>query len=484
MRFFRQSLTGLFLTALTLALLALAVQLVVGAAQERAARDTDRPPPRERVFAVAVLRAEMGTATPILETFGEVQSRRTLELRAAASGRVIALADGFEDGGTVTAGQVLVRIDPADAEAALGRARADLADAEAELRDARATLTLAEDETQAAQDQADLRDQALTRQIDLQTRGVGTASAVETAALAAAAARQTVLSRRQSVNQARARISTAQTRLARAEIAVDEAERRLADTVVKAPFDGTLRGAALTLGRLVSSNEKLADLIDPADLEVSARISTAQFARLLDDTGQLLGLAATATLDVAAADLTAEGRLSRASADAGEGQTGRLIFVSLQDARGFKPGDFVTLSVAEPPMERVVRLPASARASDGTVLVLGTGDRLEALPVTLLRRQGDDILVRAPDLAGREVVSARTPLLGPGIQVRPLRTGVQAPAAPDMVELTEERRAQLVAFVEANSRMPAEAKARVLARLAEPRVPARMVARLESRMGG
>ena len=58
------------------------------------------------------------------------------------------------------------------------------------------------------------------------------------------------------------------------------------------------------------------------------------------------------------------------------------------------------------------------------------------------------------------------------------------PDVPDMVELTEERRARLVAFVEANTRMPQEAKARVLAQLAEPSVPAQVVARIESRMGG
>ena len=53
-----------------------------------------------------------------------------------------------------------------------------------------------------------------------------------------------------------------------------------------------------------------------------------------------------------------------------------------------------------------------------------------------------------------------------------------------MIELTEERRAKLVAFVEANTRMPEAAKARVLAQLAEPQVPAQMIERLESRIGG
>jgi membrane fusion protein (multidrug efflux system) len=53
-----------------------------------------------------------------------------------------------------------------------------------------------------------------------------------------------------------------------------------------------------------------------------------------------------------------------------------------------------------------------------------------------------------------------------------------------MLELTEERRAKLIAFIEGNKRMPEDAKARVLARLAEPMVPAQMVERIEGRIGG
>ena len=52
------------------------------------------------------------------------------------------------------------------------------------------------------------------------------------------------------------------------------------------------------------------------------------------------------------------------------------------------------------------------------------------------------------------------------------------------MELTSERRARLITFVEESPAMPAEAKARMLAVLGEDRVPARLVARIESRMGG
>ena len=173
MRFLRQSMIGLFLASLTLGLLVVAVWNVGGALRESWAEEQRARPARERVFAVNVVTAEAQDIQPVLETFGEVKSRRLLELRAAGGGRVLELADGFEDGGRVSAGQVLVRLDPLDAQAAVDRAASDVADAQAEGRDAARGLALARDELAAAGEQAELRERALVRQRDLAGRGVG-----------------------------------------------------------------------------------------------------------------------------------------------------------------------------------------------------------------------------------------------------------------------------------------------------------------------
>ncbi|MCB4454741.1 efflux RND transporter periplasmic adaptor subunit [Leisingera sp. McT4-56] len=484
MRFLRQSLMGLFLASLTAALLLYAGQLIFGAIEAQLTAERKAPPVRERVFAVNLVTADLQTVAPELTAFGRVESRRTLELRTAVGGRVVQLSEDFEEGGAVQAGEVLVQIDPADAQAVLDRAEADMMDARAEERDAGRALILAQDELQATQDQAQLRERAFQRQLDLQERGVGTAATVETAELAAVQARQTVISRRQAVSQAEARADQAATRVARAQIALDEARRDLDDTTIKAGFDGTLQSVSLVQGRLVSANEKLADLVDPDLLEAAFRVSTAQYARLLDGDGHLLKAPVRVSLDAAGAGLSATGRISRASGAAGDGQTGRLVYASLDAAPGFKPGDFVTVHVTEPEVRAVARVPASALGADGSVLLLGPEDRLEALPVELVRRQGDDVLIRGSGLEGREVVTGRTPLLGAGIKVRPVRQGAGVQALPELIELTDERRARLVALVEGNSRMPSEMKAKMLQQLAEAKVPAQLVSRIESRMGG
>ncbi|MBV6635079.1 MAG: efflux RND transporter periplasmic adaptor subunit [Mameliella sp.] len=483
MRFLRKSLTGLFLLSLTLGLLGFAGIMVRDAVEARMAEEARVPQARERVFAVNVVPVAFETVTPVLTSFGEVQSRRTLELRAAASGAVVELDPEFVEGGQVEAGQLLARIDPADAEAALDRAENDLLDARAEVREAERALVIAKDELSAAEEQVVLRETALRRQRDLLDRNVGTAAAVESAELALASERQSVLTRRQAVATAEARIDQAATQLRRAEIARDEAQRRLDDTQIRAAFAGTLSDVTVVSGRLVSANEQLAQLVDLQALEVSFRVSTQQYARLLDGDGRLRQAPVSVALDVFGTNITAAGRITRDSAAVGEGQTGRRLFAVLDAPRGFKPGDFVTVRIEEPPLERVARLPATAVNAAGEVLVVGAEDRLETVVVEVMRRQGDDVLIRGRGLRGREVVTERTPLLGEGIKVKPLRTGA-VPEPEAMLELSEDRRARLVAFIEANTQMPEAARTRILAQLAQKEVPAEIVERIESRMGG
>lgn len=257
MRFLTRSLIGLFLVSATLGLFAFAGATVFDAISARMADEGGGRPARERVLAVQVLTVDPQTITPKLETFGEVGSRRTLELRASAGGEVIWMSDNFQTGGVVEAGELLLRIDPVDAEATRDTAQADLDETRSELADAKRGLDLARDELAAARQQADLRERALARQRDLAERGVGTAAAVEDAELAWSSANQAVLSRRQAEANAEARISQAETLIQRRLIALAEAERRLADTQVTAPFPGVLADVSLVPGRLVTDRERL-----------------------------------------------------------------------------------------------------------------------------------------------------------------------------------------------------------------------------------
>ncbi|MCV6595534.1 MAG: efflux transporter periplasmic adaptor subunit [Mangrovicoccus sp.] len=487
MHFLRRAISGIVLAAVSLALLLWAGVSLSRAIQEAAERAAPNIERAEEAIAVRAMPIFAGTHRPELTLPGELRARKALELRARASGLVVYVAPEVEEGGAVRAGQLLLRTNPAAASAALKSAQVDLQEAQQEEQAALEAVELAGLDLAAAQRQAALQEQSFQRQQDLQSRGVGSSSAVEASELAVASANQAVVARRLSAAQSDTRVNQAAARLARASVALSEAERALADTEIHAAFDGVLANVSVVDGGLVAVNERLAQLVDPVDLEVALRLSTIQYSRLLDDAGKLLSLPLLVSLESGGLTLRTDARLDRAAALVEAGQTGRQVFATLTQSAGFRAGDLVRVRIPEPELEQVAKLPASAVSAENTVLRISAENRLVETPVSVLRRQGDNIYIDAQGLENSQIVSVLTPLLGPGVLVVPsdLESTVQggASASEDMLRLSPERRARLIAFVENSDSMTSEAKSRALAQLAAEEVPAGMVARLERRMG-
>lgn len=486
MRFLARGLRGLALLALTLGLIAIGAGEVARSMRERAER---KAPPRaatERIVAVGIGTVARVTATPVITAYGVVESRRMLEIRAAAPGPLVEISEALRDGGRVAAGDLLYRIDPADARSARDSARASLAEAEAEVREADAALVLAREDLAVAERSRDLRARALERTTELVGRRVATDVTAETAELAVAQADQTVVSRRQALAQAEARIVRGGLAADRARLALADAERALAETEMRAPFAGLVTDVTAVLGRRMTAMEPIARLIDPAALEVALRLSTVEVARLTARDGTLRPLPVVAELDVGLATLPFTGNLRRTGAEVGAGQTGRIVYAGLEVGLDspLRPGDFLTVTISEPPIPDVSVLPATAVTEDGRLLVLGPEDRLEERVVTILRRQRDTVIVSgAPE--GARFVLARLPVLGPGLKVKPVAPEAAALLSPpEMVRLTPERRAALLAVVEQSRRLPPEARRRLIARLNAEEVPRDVVERIERRTDG
>lgn len=478
MRFLMRSLSGLLLLALTLAILGAAVLVVGDALRARLGEDAGGRPGVERIVAAHVAPVVPGRVVPVLTAYGRIEARRVLELRSPQAGTVVWVAEGFRNGLAVAEGEVLARLDPAPAEEALALVRADLAEAIAAAAEATAAVGLTEDDLAAAEAQLALRRQALERQREIAARGAGSSQAVETAELAVSAAEQAILSRRQALAAARAAVDRTGVAVTRAGIALGEAERTLRETEIRAGLSGRLDGVTLVPGAVIGANEALGRIIDPSALDVAVQLSTAQLARLIGADGALVPARITLLGGAGTAETT--GRLDRLGVALAAGQTGRLLYGAVDQGAApglWQPGDFVELRIEEPALDDAATLPALALGRDGTILALGLEDRLEALPVEVLRRQGDHVIIRAGALAGREVVQERSALLGEGIRIRPIRPGAMVPLSP-------ERRAALTALVKADATLPDVERARLLQELQADSVPAALVDRLQASAGG
>ena len=455
--------------------------------------------PKVRTYSVEVGTLTAETVTPVITSYGHVVSARSLEIRSAVAGPLVELSADFRDGGAVGQGDLLFRIDPRKLESALSFAKADVAEAEADLAEAKSGLELARLEADAAQKQLDLRDQALARQTDLQQRGVSTATEVEAASLSQAAAEQTLVNRRQVVAAAEARVAQAEITVSRRKTGLVDAARALDDATVTAPFAGVISAPTAIEGRLVSANEILGTLIDPSAMEVAFRLTNTQFTRLLSNSGQLPQTSITVLSQSGRNVTEIDAVLDRAGAEVGDGQIGRLVYARLTspDPAKIRPGDFVSVRIPERPLADVVSIPSAAATADGRILLIGDDNRLEEFQATPVRNQGDTLVVTGVPF-GRQYVLARALQLGDGIQVTPVEvaaasetpadapaaTEAAAPAAPATIALDEDRRAAIIAFINASENMKPEMRDKFLAELAEPEVPLATVEKFESKIAG
>ena len=490
MRFIGRSLFGLFLIALTCGLLATAAGLIYSSFQERAAKQGNKRPQKERVFSAHVMEAKASKIQPEIEAFGEIQSKRALDIRIPVGGTIVYLSPNFVEGGKVTKDEILVVTDTTDSEDKVTLAKADLDEAKDSEIEAKNALSLAFDDLAAAVKQSDLRNQALKRKEGLTDRGVVTEASLESAALSAASAEQVVLSKRKSILQAQSRLSQTKGTVVRRELAFANAERKLQNTKVKAEFDGTLSNVSLVSGGIVNNNERVGLLVDPSSLEVKFRISATQFNRLIDASGNLQAIPTFVKLDVFGTEISASGSVERSSATVGTGLTGRLLFSSLSNGNvsSFRSGDFVTVTLKEPTLNNVLELPSNALSGGNRILTLTDEDRLQEIEVSILRRNKNNVIIDATNVIGKEIVTNRTPLLGAGIKIKPIRLGgskasSDAAPEPEKIALDEERRQKMISFIEGNGYIPKTAKKKIIKALSEAEVPVKLIKRIESRMG-
>jgi multidrug efflux pump subunit AcrA (membrane-fusion protein) len=500
MRFLMRGLVGLALMAAMIGFAGFGAYRLYNA---MTAEETVRQrPARERSYTVNVAELTPQTVAPVTSAYGEIESWRTLELRASSEGRLVEVASKFRDGAAVAEGELLLRIDPANADFQVLDAEAALADAEAQKAEAEEAIVGAEQELEAARRQLELRRQALDRQKQLRDKGYSTAVQVETEELGVASLEQSLSNRLQAVITARKRIERMELTVKRAKLALEDAQRVLEETTLTAPFSGYLSGVNATLGRRVSPSETLAELIDPAALEARFSLSTSEFSRLLDDSGALVKAPVTVILELGGRSIEVPGRIDRSAAVVSEGEAGRTLFASLDIGPGtvLRPGDFVEIAVREPELHRVAVVPSAAVTEDGRLLIVGEGDRIEEIRGKVLRRMGNEVVL-ADVPFGADYVRERLPQLGTGLKVTPRRAGDdpdgadgEAPEAGlrpqtdgprpsgDLVALEPERRAELIARLN-KSDMPENRKARLLALLNKPMVPRDLIERIEQRAG-
>ncbi len=192
--------------------------------------EAKRPPEPPRIIKTTVEELKRQDYTTIIRTQGVVRPHNEVAFNAEVSGRIVEISPAFEDGAFFREGDMLLKVDDADYKTALVTAQAQLA---------RATATFAQEEARAKQARLNWEDLGYDE------------------------APNDLVLRLPQLNEAKANVESA-------EAQVDQANRDLERTIVRAPFDGRVKIRNVGLGQSIGSGMELATVfaIDYAEVRL------------------------------------------------------------------------------------------------------------------------------------------------------------------------------------------------------------------------
>jgi RND family efflux transporter MFP subunit len=368
------------------------------ATQSRPKEKGEAPNPPAVQFAVAHSRP----TTIAISVQGEARPRSEATLAAQVAGRVVWVSPNYSEGGAFREGEVIARIDAADYQLAVVRARAQVAQSEEALAREEAESELARQDWQAL------------------GRGEPPPLAVREPQLA----------------QARAQLAASQAALRSAELDLGRAS-------IRAPFTGRIRERRANVGDYVGPSSPVAVMFATDTMEIRVPLTDADLASMRLP----VGFAATTDAPGPRAEVSSvtggriqtwEGRLVRTEASI-DART-RLVYavVEVRDPFGrahpapLAPGMFVTVRLSGSNSETLVAAPRSTLKRNEFVYVVTADNTIDVRQVRPAQTTADEVLFREGVADGERVVVSVLTSPRQGMAVTPIdREGgsAQQPAA-------------------------------------------------------
>lgn len=227
---------------------------------------------------VEVAQVEFRSGRLTVSAGGTVQPVERVSLAPQVSGRVVYVNPDLLRGGTVAAGETLLRIDPADFRNAVAAARAEVAQQ-------RVAVTEAQEEVRIAQREAErfrTRNARLSSRLPVGVDADDYAARIrppEELASAETDDREdnvelSVLATR------RPQLQAAQAALAAAQARLQDAQLALSRTVLRSPYSGVVASESVGVGTFVSTGQTVAELISTQAHEVVVPLTSSEAALL------------------------------------------------------------------------------------------------------------------------------------------------------------------------------------------------------------
>jgi HlyD family secretion protein len=239
---------------------------------------------RDEILGTPVELAEVvrGDLVQTVVASGRVTTPQRVSVGAVVTDRVVRIP--VEEGQSVKRGDVLIVLDDRDERAAIAQAQAAVAQAEARIRQLREVgLPAAEQSLAQAEANLVLAKQQHERSLDLKGKGFVSQSALDDAKRNLDVARSQLEAARLQVVSNRptgSEFLVAQTALSLARAALEAAQARLDQTVIRAPVGGTLIGRSVEPGDVVQPGKELMVLAPVGETQVVVQIDEKNLSQL------------------------------------------------------------------------------------------------------------------------------------------------------------------------------------------------------------
>ncbi len=321
---------------------------------------------------------------------GTVRSRRHVQVAPQVGGVVVRVSPRLRSGDVLAAGDTLLVIDPADYDLAVQAAAAQVA---------RAEVALARERREAA---------VARRQWERLHGADGVAP--DSLALHVP-----------QLRQAQADLAAAQAQLAQARL---NRER----CVVRAPFDCRVSEESVDEGQFVRAGTVVATLYELAEAEVTVPLpdDLLAFFQVPSCPGDTTAAAAVVRADFAGGIDTWRGRVDRIGGTVDPAT--RLVDVIVAIREPFHAGDdrpplldgaYVTVTILGHVLPGAVELPRDALRKGDRVWAVDDSSRVRIVPVEVVYRGHDSVIVRGDLPPGTPVVVSNLDIVANGMAVRP-----------------------------------------------------------------
>ncbi|HMO81637.1 MAG TPA: efflux RND transporter periplasmic adaptor subunit [Pyrinomonadaceae bacterium] len=387
-----------------------------------------------------------------IEATGNLASDAQSDVAPTVAGKIVAV--NFDIGSYVNQGDVLVRLDPRDANIRLEQALSQLeqqrqaaqqADANVEqaianLRQTQARLGVRDGETFQIKDFSQVR--SVTAQLELAERELQRAERLletgdvsrstydqrksqrdallgqlDEARSNAAVAIRAINTAQAAVETARAAANGARAAIRTSEAQVAQARKAVSDTTVVSPLSGYVSEKSVEVGEFISPNTpntKIATIVRTSTLRLKIDIPEQEVGKVA--TGQGISLQTSAHPERSFA-----GRVVRIAPSLNQQARTLTVEAEVQNTEGLlKPGQFATVRITQSRPEPAVMIPVSAVRTDGEInrvfLVKDGAAREQLVQLGLL--ENDMIQVKSGVVEGDVVATSNLNLLRDGILVR------------------------------------------------------------------